>query len=150
MKLNISIFTLFALTLLISCGNNSRATLGKEQDNALLTTKTDYVEVLFFHNHERCSTCTEMEKIIKETVANNFQRQLDDGSLVLRIVDIDDKENRSLTDSYEVVWTSLYINKWEEGVETRNNLTEFAFLYIDSSPDVLKNGIIQEIKELLK
>lgn len=151
MKKLTTLFALFAMLILLSCGNNQKNVVGNvDTDQINSTPLTDVVEVVFFHNHERCQTCIKMERIIVGLVNNNFKSQIEDGTLVFKVVDINDRKNSALIDNYGVVWTSLYINKWENGVESRNNMTEFSFLYIDSSPEVFESGIINKIKELLE
>ena len=135
---------------LFSCVNNSSLVQpDKPVEELRKSMAADRVEVLFFHNHERCSSCLNMEKYTKEVVDTYFGKQVKDGTLVLLIIDIEDKKNAAVTDDYQVVWTSLYINKWENGTESRHSMTEYAFLNVDSSPDEFKEGIRQQIEELL-
>ena len=143
------IFLIVTATIL-SCGNNSPiSSMDKSVEELRNNMDANRVEVLFFHNRERCSSCLNMEKYTKEIVETYFAQQIKEGKLVLLICDIEDKNNTELTDDYQVIWTSLYINKWENGTESRHNMTEFAFLNVDSSPDEFKEGIRQQIEELL-
>lgn len=141
---------LIVAAVLFSCGNSSSTdSSGKSVEELRAEMSTDRVEVLFFHNHERCSSCLNMEKYTKEVVDTYFAQQVKDGGLVLLIIDIEDKNNSELTDDYQVIWTSLYINKWENGEEDRHNMTEFAFLNVDSDPEAFKEGLRKQIEELL-
>ncbi len=141
---------LIVIFSLFSCGNNtSMVEPGKPVEKLRESMGADRVEVLFFHNHERCSSCLNMEKYTKEVVDTYFGKQVKDGTLALLIIDIEDKKNAAIIDDYQVVWTSLYINKWENGTESRHSMTEYAFLNVDSSPDEFKEGIRRQIEELL-
>jgi len=144
------IFFLIVAVTLVSCGDNpSVSTSDKSVEELRKEMAADRVELIFFHNHERCLTCTNMEKLTKEVVDTFFGQQVKEGKVVLIIVDIEDRKNRAIIDDYRVVWTSLYINRWRGGTESRHNMTEFAFLNVDSSPDRFKEGIRQKVEELL-
>jgi len=150
MKFIRQIILLIIAGVFFSCGNNSSiSTANKPVEELRKNMATDRVEVMFFHNHERCSSCLNMEKLTKEVVDTYFTQQVKDGKLVLLIIDIEDKNNTEVTDDYQVIWTSLYLNKWQNGTESRHNMTEFAFLNVDSSPDEFKEGIRKQIEELL-
>lgn len=49
------------------------------------------------------------------------------GTVVFKTVDISTPEGEKIADKYEVTWSSLFVNKWKDGKESRNNLTEFGF-----------------------
>lgn len=143
---------LFILTLvaLFSCGNSSKANSQTNTPTAKSGISKDYIEVLYFHGKQRCITCNTIEKLTKEVLDKDFVQQLKDGKIVFKIIDISKKENEKIAEKYEVTWSSLFVNKWKGGKETPNNMTEFAFSYAKSSPDVFKEGLIKKINELLK
>lgn len=140
------LFALLAIIALCSCGNSQNA-------NAQTTTKAtqkEYVEVLYFHGKQRCITCNAIEKLTKEVVEKDFAQQVKDGKVVFRVIDISTKEGEKIADKYEVTWSSLFINKWKDGKETKNNMTDFGFSYAKGSPDVFKAGVKKKIEEQLK
>lgn len=140
------LFVLLAIIGLTSCGNN-------QNTNAQTSTKAaqkEYVEVLYFHGKQRCVTCNAIEKLTKEVVEKDFAEQLKNGKVVFKVIDISTKEGEKIADKYEVTWSSLYINKWKDGKETKNNMTDFGFSYAKGSPDVFKAGVKKKIDELLK
>lgn len=148
-----SCLTVALITLLcclsFSC-NSSRGNTRFESANSNTSAlKSNRVEVLFFHNHERCSACKSIERLVTEVMSDTFEKELSNGDIVFKIMDIDDKANQAIVDGYEVVWTSLYLNKWENGVEVRDNLTTFAFTYAENSPDVFKKGLIDQVNEMM-
>ena len=141
-----NVFVLLAIIGLISCGNNQNA-------NAQTSTKAaqkEYVEVLYFHGKQRCVTCNAIEKLTKEVVEKDFAEQLKNGKVVFKVIDISTNEGEKIADKYEGTWSSLYINKWKDGKETKNNMTDFGFSYAKGSPDVFKAGVKKKIDELLK
>lgn len=146
-----SILFILTLVTLLACGNSSKT---NSQTNSPSATKSgvlkDYIEVLYFHGKQRCITCNAIEKLTKEVLENDFARQLKDGEIIFKIIDISKKENEKIAEKYEVTWSSLFVNKWIDGKETPNNMTEFAFSYAKSSPDVFKTGLVKKITELSK
>lgn len=140
------LFVLLAVVGLLSCWNGQNA-------NAQTSTKTaqnEYVEILYFHGKQRCITCNAIEKLTKEVVEKDFVAQLKNGKVVFKTIDISTKEGEKIADKYEVTWSSLYINKWKEGKETKNNMTDFGFSYAKNSADLFKAGVKKKIDEQLK
>lgn len=140
------LLALLVVIALTACGNDQCA-------NAQWATKTnqkEYVEVLYFHGKQRCITCNAIEKLTKEVVEKGFVEQLKNGKVVFKVIDISTKEGEKIADKYEVTWSSLYINRWRDGKEDRNNMTDFGFSYAKNSADVFKAGVKKKIDELLK
>lgn len=108
------------------------------------------VEVLYFHGKQRCATCMAIEKNTRELVNTTFAKELKNGTVVFKIVDISTPEGEKIADNYKVTWSSLYVNKWKDGKETRNDMTKFSFSNARKNPDTFKNGVIQKVKSLLK
>lgn len=131
---------------LISCGNNQNTT----NQSSVRATQKDVIEVIYFHGKQRCITCNAIEKLTKEVVETDFVQQLNDAKITFQIVDISTKEGEQLADKYEVTWSSLYINRWKDGREAKNNMTDLGFSYAKSSPDLFKAGVKKKIDELLK
>lgn len=140
------LFILMAIVALTSCGNNQTA----NAQTSSKATQKEYVEVLYFHGKQRCVTCNAIEKLTKEVIDKDFAQQLKDGKIIFKVIDISTKEGEKIADKYEVTWSSLYINKWKDGKEVKNNMTDFGFSYAKSSPDVFKAGAKKKIDELLK
>lgn len=140
------LFILLAVIGLISCGNNQNA----NAQTSTQATQKDVIEVLYFHGKQRCVTCNAIEKLTKEVIDKDFAQLLKDGKIVFKVIDISTNEGEKIADKYEVTWSSLYINKWKDGKEAKNNMTDFGFSYAKGSPDVFKAGIKKKIDELLK
>lgn len=138
---------LFLLTLmsgLMSCVNNSES--AAQAKNSV----KNHVEVIYFHGKQRCATCVAIERHAKEVVDAMFANEVKDGKVVFKIVDISTPEGEALADKYEVTWSSLFVNAWKEGKETRNNMTEFAFGNARRNPDSFKKGLSAQIRQALK
>ena len=128
---------------LMSCGNSENTANAKSPEK-------DRVEVIYFHGKQRCATCMAIEKNAKELVNTVFANDVKNGNVVFRTVDISTPEGEKIADKYEVTWSSLFVNKWKDGKETRNNLTEFGFGNARKNPDGFKNGLAETISQSLK
>lgn len=140
------LFILLVFAGFASCKGSQSA----KAQNSAQTGQKEYVEVIYFHGKQRCVTCNAIEKLAKEVVEKDFAQQFKDGKVVFRIVDISTEEGEKIADKYEVTWSSLFINKWDDGKEAKNNMTDFGFSYAKNSPDVFKDGVKKKIDELLK
>ena len=127
---------------LMSCG-------GRENTTTADSPEKDRVEIIYFHGKKRCATCMAIEKNAKEVVNTQFANELKNGTVVFKTVDISTPEGEKLADKYEVTWSSLFVNKWKDGKESRNNLTEFGFGNARKNPDGFKKGLADEIRQSL-
>lgn len=112
--------------------------------------KSDGIEVLYFHSKKRCITCNAIETLTAEVINESFAQELEDGTLVMRTIDISTDMGEVVADKYEVAFSSLYINKWVDGVESRNDLTKLGFAKAKNSPDEFKAELKSTLEELLK
>lgn len=127
----------------VSCRGNSTSAEVPEAHE-------DCVEILYFHGKQRCATCNAIENSVRELVSTEFAAEVANGTLSLKIVDISTPEGEALADRYEVTWSSLFVNQWKDGKETRDNLTRFGFANARNNPEIFKDGIVQKIRQLLK
>ena len=91
-----------------------------------------------------------IETHTRQIVDSLFAEELKNGTLVYKTVDISTPEGERIADKYEVTWSSLYVNKWKDGVETRENMTDFGFGNARKNPDAFKNGVADKIREFLR
>lgn len=113
-------------------------------------TKSDCVEVIYFYGKQRCATCMAIEKHAREVVETNFSGHVKKGKVRFKTVDISTDEGAKLAKEYKVSWSSLYVNGWRSGKETRNDLTCFGFQNARNKPAEFKKGLKVKINELLK
>lgn len=112
--------------------------------------KKDRVEVLYFHGKQRCATCIAIEKNAKAAIEAAFADELKNGTVVFRTIDISKAENEAIADKYEVTWSSLFVSKWKDGKEIKENMTEYSFANARTAPDTYKEGLVKKVKEMLK
>lgn len=107
------------------------------------------VEVMYFHGKQRCVTCMAIEKLTKEVVEKDFAKEVKQGKVRYREIDISTDEGEKIADRYEVTWSSLFVNQWKGKKETRNNMTKFGFANARKDPDAFKAGLRDKINVLL-
>ena len=130
----------FALMIgLMSCGSGDNTATAKSPEK-------ERVEGIYFHGKQRCA----IEKNAKVVVSTLFANELKNGTVVFKTVDISTPEGEKIADKYEVTWSSLFVNKWKDGKESRNNLTEFGFGNARNNPDGFKKGLADKIRQSLK
>ena len=132
--------------ILLACGEKSNAVTVKEQSGKV----KDFVEVLYFHGKQRCVTCRSIEQNTKELLESKFQRQMKEGKVVYRVIDISKTENAQIAEKYEVTWSSLFLVQHKNGKEKAENLTEFAFGHSRTQPEVFKKGLAEKVNQALK
>lgn len=132
--------------ILMACGEKSNAVTAIAQSGQV----KDFVEILYFHGKQRCMTCRSIEQNTKELLDSKFQRQMKEGKVVFRVIDISKKENARIAEKYEVTWSSLFLIQHKNGKEKAENLTEFAFGHSHTQPEAFKRGIAEQINQALK
>ena len=105
------------------------------------------VEVYYFHATMRCPTCLAVEEQTKKTLDENFAADLKAGTIQLKVLNLEEKENKALTEKFEVGWSSLILYVPESNKSV--NLTEDAFANARSNPDIFRTELEKKIRELL-
>lgn len=111
--------------------------------------KNERIEVLYFHGKKRCITCNNIERLTKEVLNKDFAKELKEGKIKMKVIDISLDENEKIADKYEVTWSSLLVNKWKGNKETVNDMTDFGFEYAKTQEGEFKKGLKEKIKSLL-
>ena len=135
--------------LLVACGGNTRkeSSVADAQEEVAVS---DGVEVLYFHGKQRCATCIAIEKGTQEVMEKDLADAVRKGKVKFLTIDISREDNEAVAEKYEVTWSSLFVVKHKDGVETVENLTEFAFGNARKSPEVFKAGVVKTVREMLE
>jgi hypothetical protein len=105
------------------------------------------VEVYYFHGTMRCPTCLAVEDQTRKTLDENFAEEMKSGTVKLQVLNLEEKENKALTEKFEIGWSSLILFVPESGKSV--NLTEDAFANARAHPDDFRLELEKKIKELL-
>jgi hypothetical protein len=105
------------------------------------------VEVYYFHATMRCPTCLAVEEQTRKTLDENFAGEIKSGTLQLKVLNLEEKENKALTEKFEIGWSSLIL--YVPASNKTVNLTEDAFANARTHPDEFRKELQEKIKELL-
>lgn len=105
------------------------------------------VEVYYFHATMRCPTCLAVEEQTKKTLDENFSNDLEAGTIKLFVLNLEKKENKELTEKFDIGWSSLVLFIPESN--TTVNMTKDAFANARSHPDEFRQMLQEKIKEFL-
>jgi thioredoxin-related protein len=148
MKKIILLITLVIIS--VACGaksnKNEKQTIVKEN----VIDKPNRIEVLYFHGKQRCITCKNIEKYSKEVVENDFAKELKSGDIVFKVIDFSTPVGEAIADKYEISFSSLLVNKFTNGKESVNDMTEHGFSTAKEKEAEFKAGLKEKINELLK
>ncbi len=157
-------FSTIALGLILgSCVSNPKSKMtnsdnpesamaeeNKEKTICKKEPKSEAVEVLYFHGDQRCNTCHSIETLITEVINSKFSKELKNGKLQLSIIDFSTSEGEAIAQRYEVIKSTLFINKWYGGNVSCDNLTEYGFATAINNPEEFKLQIEAKLTMLLK
>ena len=108
------------------------------------------VEILYFHGPQRCKSCVALEKAAKELVNTKFARQVKEGKVKFREINLSTKEGEKLGDKYEVAWSSLLIVRKQGKKEKFADMTDVGFRYAVKHKEKIQSMMEKKIIEFLK
>ncbi|MFD0836806.1 nitrophenyl compound nitroreductase subunit ArsF family protein [Mariniflexile aquimaris] len=123
MSTTIKFLTALAFSLILTSCNGQ----GKSKDNSL-NHAISKIEVIDFHSTHRCMTCNAIEANAKYTLNTYFAKELKEGKISFKAINVDEKTNEKIAEKFEASGTSLFLNVIKNGKETQINLTDFAFM----------------------
>lgn len=133
------LYTFVACLILSACGQTAQ---NNSQGETLSVIDDDKVQVYYFHGKQRCVTCLTVEEITEGTMQGVFG---ENSEVQYHAVDFTERENASLTEKYEIVFSSLVIARGESFTDITND----AFAMAVGNPEGLKALIEQEVNGFL-
>ncbi|TYB89660.1 MAG: hypothetical protein FXF54_09625 [Kosmotoga sp.] len=103
-----------------------------EQSEINRTDVSDYLMVFYFHGTQRCHDCLEMEAYIKECLETYFSKELSEGKIKFKVINIDLRENQDYIDRYFIMYNSVILQKF-----VNNKATEWK--YLDEAWNLVNN-----------
>ncbi len=86
-------------------------------------TQADKITAIYFHTTYRCETCRRIEAYSKEAIESGFARELANGRLEFRLVNVELPENQHFAQDYKLVTKSLVLIRTRDGKQVEwNNL----------------------------
>lgn len=104
------------------------------------------IQVLYFHSTYRCVTCNTVEDITKDFIQTRYNNLLQNGTLSFKSINIDEKENKSIVEQYQILYSTLLIVNADG---TFSDITNQAFQYATTNQELFVNILENEIEKLL-
>ena len=109
---------------------------------------TDAVlRVWFFHPTTRCESCTAIEENTKKILGEHFKNQIENGIIKFRSFNIDNRENRAITEKYQISYTSLLLVRADG---TFTDFTNTSMNYASMNPEKFEELLKSEIYKNLE
>lgn len=103
--------------------------------------------VYFFHLTERCEVCKAIEETSARILDKDYSSQLKNGIIKFKSVNIENRENRGLTDKYKISYTSLLLVRADGTVtDFTNTALNYAYLNPSKFEELLKAEIDKNLK----
>ena len=132
-QIKILFMAVITMVMTVSCS-------GQTKNNATKDKANSKVEVMYFHYSSRCSTCRAVEQVSKDAVEDLFK-----GKILFSAYNMDESAGEIKADKLGVSGQTLLIVSGNKKI----NLTNEAFMNVNSNPDKLKQIIKTKIDPLL-
>ncbi|MBE0662521.1 MAG: hypothetical protein IH597_08635 [Bacteroidales bacterium] len=142
----------FGLILFSNC---SRPDTAAKEENSYVSVVADNLEdypvrVLSFHTSNRCQTCLTIEKIVRETVLTEYKEQVEDGTLKLYVMNVEQAENQKIAEEYVAYGSALFVSSGVGELTEISDLTNNAFMYAGTNADkfieILRSTLNQHLE----
>ncbi len=119
------IFTSVAYLVVEEVRSRSRSTPAEadlpvvaEPNQRLLEPAASKVVVYYFYGMARCPTCRKFESFSSEAVREGFPKELSEGRLEWRMVNVEESGNEHFVSDYQLYSKSIVIVKIQDGKQT--------------------------------
>ena len=162
MKKNIKAKTLFLLLifllpgLLYSCINKDSgvnpalveppATTPTVPSQPTETPSVNRVDVVYFHLPQRCVTCLCFEEQVRFVIETYFQKEIRDGKLTLKILDLSDRNNAKIIQNFSAFGSQLFINTIKNNTDNIKDIKEIWDWHCAND----RKGFDEKIKKLIE
>lgn len=126
-------FSLIMALVFSSCQNKAQDMSGQAHVSEFKLKPN--IEIIQFHSEHRCQTCMDIEAMTKEAI-------LPYGGIPFRLINVDDSNNKSISNEFKTAGTSLFIYNPVQGKKL--DLTDFAFMNASDKEKFIK-GLQKEI-----
>jgi len=137
-KIIVSSVVLFLLLPLLSFTQTAKSAAGQPK-----------VLVYYFHMINRCKTCNAIEAATRKTVETYYKKQVDDGTLVLKVFNAEEKANEKLAEKYQAYGATLAVTGIKNGKESIEDMTNMAFSRVNDEKKFqseLRKAIDKQLK----
>ena len=78
---------------------------------------SEQMVVYYLHGNRRCATCKKLEAYSEEAVRTGFIQELEDSSVIWKVVNFEDEGNEHFAKDYQLYSQSLIISRIKDGKE---------------------------------
>ena len=147
-------FSILVFGVLLASFSMSACSFSNEEQKNEVTVEVakegSVVEVLYFHGKQRCATCVAIENETKALMSGELASLVEEGRVVMKIIDITTDEGKAIANKYKVSYSSLFVVVKNGDKEKAEDLTRFAFANARNNPEEyreeLKNMIMKSLK----
>lgn len=135
-----SFFLLLAVVLsaLLTMACSSSSGHRSAETTVATTDEPADVEVIYFHNKQRCATCIAIENETQALFKGELAQLADSGRVRLRVVDFSTPEGKPIAQRYKVTFSSLFVVAHPGQDEQVDDLTRFAFANARSNTEAFR------------
>ncbi len=83
--------------------------------------KIERIEIIDFHGARRCFSCQTIERLARETLEENFQKEMESGKITFQLINIEKPKNREIVQKFQARGSSLFVNVIEN---RKDNISE--------------------------
>lgn len=147
-------FSIFVFGVLLASFSMSVCSFSNEEQKNEVTVEVakegGVVEVLYFHGKQRCATCVAIENETKALMSGELASLVEEGRVVMKVIDITTDEGKAIANKYKVSYSSLFVVVKNGDKEKAEDLTRFAFANARNNSEEyreeLKNMIMKSLK----
>jgi len=136
-------FLLLLSVVFISLSSSCHAQSDKEGVSENLS-KSDAVEVYYFHFTRRCVTCQAIEDVTKIAIEELYSKALDEGKIAFIAMNLEEEDGKKMAEKLNISGQTLLVVK--DGKQV--NLTNDGFLYARTNPEKLRESLQKAIDEI--
>lgn len=92
----------------------------KTQEEVKKVVKADKIEIIEFHNTQRCATCLKAEELLKKTLDTKFSSEVKNWVIGFKDINIELPENAEISNKFQATGLSVAINSitsWKDNIE---------------------------------
>jgi len=125
-------------------------TSNNQVSSSQATAKKMKIAVYYFHGANRCVSCVAIEEVTKKTINTYYKKELSEGTIQFKVIDIEESKNKSISEKYQVFGSSLFVTKNFNGTETKTDLTGDGFKYAKNKEEKFIEILRKTITDYLK
>lgn len=136
-------FLLLLSVVFISLSSSCNAQSDKGEVSESLS-KSDAVEVYYFHFTQRCATCQAIEDETKKAIEELYSEALDEEKIAFIALNLEEEDGKKMAEKLNISGQTLLVVK--DGKQV--NLTNDGFLYARTNPEKFREALQKAVGEI--